>query len=181
MIRIRNKEVVLVGLFFIGIVLGTVTAILFASISVFEMKIYHSEIENQIQAITDLWGLFFYIVQSRFWELTACILLSMTVIAYPVFCVLSGYSGFCMACMIVIATMTYGIKGVFAFLAVVLPHYLFYGSGVVLLMLQSCQRQQLPFRYAVQSYLIIIGIFLLGMLSEAWCNPWLLQLMYKQL
>ena len=181
MIRIRNKEMVLIVLFLIGIILGTVIAILFASISAFEMKIYHPEIENELQAMTDVWGLFFYIVQSRFWELTACILLSMTVIAYPVFCILSGYSGFCMSCMIVIATMTYGIKGILAFLAVILPQYLFYGMGVVLLMLQSCQRQQLPLRYAVQSYMIIIGIFLIGMLSEAWCNPWLLQLMYKQL
>lgn len=173
--RIRNKELLLVVLFVIGTILGTIAVLVFQSILGIEMKIYRPEIRTQIQAITDSWGLFFYILQSRFWELTACILLSMTVIAYPVFGVLCSYSGFCMACMIVTATMTYGIRGIPAFLAVVLPHYLFYGGGVGLLMLQSCQRQQLPFRYAVQSYLIIACIFLLGVLSEAWCNPWLLQ------
>ncbi len=175
MVRIRNREIILIILFVVGTILGTVAVFVFQSISGIEMKIYRPDIKAQIQAVTDLWGLFFYILQSRFWELTACILLSMTVIAYPVFGVLCGYSGFCMACMIVTATMTYGVKGIAAFLAVVLPHYLFYGGGVALLMLQSCQRQQLPFRYAVQSYIIIACIFLIGILTEAWCNPWLLQ------
>lgn len=172
---IRNKEIVLVSLFFAGVILGTAATFLLQSIVGVDMKIYHSNIKQQIRLITDFWGLFFFILQDRFWELAACILLSMTVIAYPVFCVLCGYSGFCMACMIATATMVYGVRGIAAFLAVILPHYFFYGIGVVLLMLQSCQRQQLPLRYALQSYLIIGGIFFIGVLSEAWCNPWLLQ------
>lgn len=172
--RIKQRESLLLILFLAGVLLGTVFAVIFRGIYETKISVYQPDFRRQLSGASfGSWEFFLYILQTRFWEFAACVLLSMTVIAYPAFGMIAGYTGFCMAGMVAAAVFVKGWSGIFLFLSSVLPHYLLYGIAVILLMIQSCFQNRIS--YIMQSYLFIGMLFLLGIFAEAWFSPWLLK------
>ncbi len=83
-----------------------------------------------------------------------------------------GWTGFLIGVLIVSAVIQLGLKGIFVCIASFLPHFLFYGMayGIVILHLFFYPKN----KWSGGKTLIIVLVMLIGIITETYLNPYIL-------
>ena len=141
-------------------------------------------------------GLFGYIVRHRLFTVCMLGLLATTIIGLPVVCGYICYSGLAAGCLLSVAVIRYGIRGLLLMAAGILP------QGVLLIpaytalliwavsvnrMLYSKNPYKEPYmRYSKQTYIKkgaqiagIMAVVIIGCLLESYVNPKMLHFILK--
>ena len=172
----RRREYLLVVVYAMGIGLGTVAALWMRDDLVETVGIYQSFFkENFSQLSMNHWDYLIYIMQQRFWSMGLLLVFSMTAFAYPCLCAFSFYYGFCMAGMVVVATVSRGMMGFLFFFVSVMPHYILYSVSVFVLVYMICRVRYYSGGQKIQNLILSLVLFLAGIFLEVYCNPILMK------
>ena len=141
-------------------------------------------------------GLFGYIVRHRLFTVCMLGLLATTIIGLPVVCGYICYSGLAAGCLLSVAVIRYGIRGILLMAAGILPQgfllipaytALFIWAVSVNRMLYSKNPYKEPYmRYSKQTYIKkgmqmagIMAVVIIGCLLESYVNPKMLHFILK--
>ena len=141
-------------------------------------------------------GLFGYIVRHRLFTVCMLGLLATTIIGLPVVCGYICYSGLAAGCLLSVAVIRYGIRGLLLMAAGILPQglllipaytALFIWAVSVNRMLYSKNPYKEPYmRYSKQTYIKkgvqiagIMAVVIIGCLLESYVNPKMLHFILK--
>lgn len=141
-------------------------------------------------------GLFGYIVRHRLFTVCMLGLLATTIIGLPIVCGYICYSGLAAGCLLSVAVIRYGIRGLLLMAAGILPQglllipaytALFIWAVSVNRMLYSKNPYKEPYmRYSKQTYIKkgiqiagIMAVVIIGCLLESYVNPKMLHFILK--
>ena len=141
-------------------------------------------------------GLFGYIIRHRLFTVCMLGLLATTIIGLPVVCGYICYSGLAAGCLLSVAVIRYGIRGLLLMAAGILPQglllipaytALFIWAVSVNRMLYSKNPYKEPYmRYSKQTYIKkgvqiagIMAVVIIGCLLESYVNPKMLHFILK--
>ncbi len=85
------------------------------------------------------------------------------------------YYGFCHGFLLSIAFMMLGIMGLPFYIVTLLPHYVFYIFGIILLIIVNTNRKEISLKHKLQTFTIIFLAIIGGILTETYINPLLLR------
>lgn len=172
----RRKEYLVMGMYLLGIFLGTAAALWVREDLLTELGIYSELFRESLESTPiNAWDYLLYILRQRAWSMGILLLLSLTSMAYPCLCAFSLYYGFCLAGMVVAATASMGMMGFFGFLISILPHYIFYCAAVLLTAYTVCRQPYAGRKQAVQTAVFAVVLFLSGVFVEVYGNPLLMK------
>lgn len=144
-----------------------------------------SEIKN---FLVNKGGLLEYIFGVRFGQLIFVLLCATSTVGGVLAYGLLGWCGFELALLVFAAVYQYGVLGLLLSVLLFLPHGIFYAFALLLVFRKAWKankgavsgngkkRRGLPARLVeARNFLIILGIFFLGILSETYINPEILK------
>lgn len=172
MVEQKRKGYVLTAIYMVGIGLGTVVALWMRDDLLETVGIYQTYFKENFSELTiNHWDYLIYIIQQRFWGMGILLLFSLTAFAFPCLCAFLFYYGFCMAGMVVAATVSRGMMGFMFFFVSVMPHYILYIAAVLVLSHMICQIRYYSGGQKIQSMILALILFLVGIFAEVYCNP----------
>ncbi len=122
-----TKNDILIIIFFIGLIVGTIFANIFRTLYINEINIVNDYFSNKLVNMDIEYGsLLKYILFSRIKYFIILWLFSITILGLPVIFIYLIYSGFLVGFIISISTMKYGIMGILLFIVYLFPHGIIY-------------------------------------------------------
>lgn len=141
-------------------------------------------------------GLFAYIIKRRMFTVCMLGLLATTVIGFPTVCIYVCYMGLAAGCLLSVAVIRYGIRGLLLMAAGILPQGILLIPAYIALFLWVVSVNRMLYsknpykeyyiRYSRQVYLKkglqiagIMAVVIIGCLLESYVNPKMLHLILK--
>ena len=187
----------IIYLFTIGLFLGILIVNLGYDTWITDGSLLGADMVSRLKSSTpDGRGLFGYIIRHRLFTVCMLGLLATTVIGLPVVCGYVCYSGLAAGCLLSVAVIRYGIRGLLLMAAGILPQglllipaytALFIWAVSVNRMLYSKNPYKEPYmRYSKQTYIKkgiqiagIMTVVIIGCLLESYVNPKMLHFILK--
>lgn len=187
----------IIYLFTIGLFLGILIVNLGYDTWITDGSLLGTDMVSRLKSSTpDGRGLFGYIIRHRLFTVCMLGLLATTVIGLPVVCGYVCYSGLAAGCLLSVAVIRYGIRGLLLMAAGILPQglllipaytALFIWAVSVNRMLYSKNPYKEPYmRYSKQTYIKkgiqiagIMTVVIIGCLLESYVNPKMLHFILK--
>lgn len=187
----------IIYLFTIGLFLGILVVNLGYDAWITDGSLLGTDMISRLKNSTpDGGSLFGYIVRHRLFTVCMLGLLATTIIGLPVVCGYICYSGLAAGCLLSVAVIRYGIRGVLLMAAGILPQglllvpaytALFIWAVSVNRMLYSKGPYKEPYmRYSKQTYIKkgvqiagIMAVVIIGCLLESYVNPKMLHFILK--
>lgn len=172
-------------IFFLFFVFGIILANLFKESQMNQYGVINSYFIQQLKYVEIRGGDFLvYIISKRLPLLILLCVLGMTALYRAVHGCFLGWAGFSLGFLCVAAIRNIGAGAVGLIVISLFPHYLFYGAGYgILLHTQRQYQEELRRRPRLEwcaVWGVIVLVFVLGMLSEAYVNPSLCQFFLKK-
>lgn len=187
----------IIYLFTIGLFLGILIVNLGYDTWITDGSLLSTDMISRLKSSTlDGRGLFGYIIRQRLFTVCMLGLLATTVIGLPAVCGYVCYSGMAAGCLLSVAVIRYGIRGLLLMAAGILPQglllipaytALFIWAVSVNRMLYSKNPYKEPYmRYSKQTYIKkgmqiagIMAVVIIGCLLESYVNPKMLHFILK--
>ena len=187
----------IIYLFTIGLFLGILIVNLGYDTWITDGSLLGTDMISRLKNSTpDGGGLFGYIIRHRLFTVCMLGLLATTIIGLPVVCGYICYSGLAAGCLLSVAVIRYGIRGLLLMAAGILPQglllipaytALFIWAISVNRMLYSKNPYKEPYmRYSKQTYIKkgiqiagIMAVVIIGCLLESYVNPKMLHFILK--
>ena len=187
----------IIYLFTIGLFLGILIVNLGYDTWITDGSLLGTDMISRLKNSTpDGGGLFGYIIRHRLFTVCMLGLLATTIIGLPVVCGYICYSGLAAGCLLSVAVIRYGIRGLLLMAAGILPQglllipaytALFIWAVSVNRMLYSKNPYKEPYmRYSKQTYIKkgvqiagIMAVVIIGCLLESYVNPKMLHFILK--
>ena len=175
-----RKNNLFLSVFVIGLVIGIIMINLEKNTLLEPTGILEeSVLKNLLSNGPDNRVLFWYVLRNRILEFVILVILSTTYLGVAVCVLSSGWYGFAAGVFIGVGVMRYGIKGIFLFLAAVLPQYLLYGPmlyGLFLWCETTCnqiygKKTTLILWERVLSLILLFCLLFVGCVAESFINP----------
>lgn len=159
-----------------GVAAGTVTANLLSGelqsqIGYFDGWFSGGKILTGAQKVQMYW----YVLRQREIEFLMAWFLTLTVFSRPGFCCLAAWTGGISAVTISIFTGQFGMLGAAAYVATIMPQYLFY-LPVWLILAGWAQKSEKKLR--LLGLVVLILVTAVGAAAEVYVNPYLLRFFY---
>lgn len=139
-----------------------------------KMEVYVAEqdlINRASLAGTDFGDLLLRLLPQRLWQLMLAFIISVTSISRFLLIIAAGYLGFSVSVMVCSLTMSAGILGLWKYLLLIFPHGILYIPAIyIMLWWMPMKKKHLTFSSAILLTVIVI----MGVLLEAYLNPWVL-------
>ena len=181
----------LVYLFMIGLFLGILFVNFRHEVWIREDGLLNAAILEQMRSSEpDSTFLLGYILKHRLFMLFILMILSSTIIGFPIICGYVCYLGASAGCLLSVAVIRYGIRGLFFAAAGVFPQAFLLVPGYLLLFIWGMERtggngyehslyeKQFVIKKGIQLTGILV-IILAGCLLESYVNPSVLQFFLK--
>lgn len=181
----------LVYLFMIGLFLGIIFVNFRHEVWIREEGLLNAAILEQMRSSEpDSGFLLGYVLKHRLLVIFFLMILSSTIIGFPIICGYVCYLGASAGCLLSVAVIRYGIRGLFFVAAGVFPQAFLLVPGYLLLFLWGMERtggNEYEYNFYGKQFVIKKGIQLLGILVivlagcllESYVNPFVLQFFLK--
>ena len=187
----------IIYLFTIGLFLGILIVNLGYDTWITDGNLLGTDMISRLKnSVPDGGGLFGYIIRHRLFTVCMLGLLATTIIGLPVVCGYICYSGLAAGCLLSVAVIRYGIRGLMLMAAGILPQglllipaytALFIWAVSVNRMLYSKNPYKEPYmRYSKQTYIKkgiqiagIMAVVIIGCVLESYVNPKMLHFILK--
>ena len=194
---VAKNSYYIVYLFTIGLFLGILIVNLGYDTWIGEGSLLGTDMIVRLKnSIPDGNGLFGYVLKHRMFTVCLLGLLATTMIGMPIVCAYVCYMGLSAGCLLSVAVIRYGIRGLFLMVAGIFPQGIILIPGYVALFLWAVGVNRMLYAhgmgreyyggYGQQSYLKkgiqiagIIAVVLLGCVLESYVNPKILQYVLK--
>lgn len=194
---VAKNSYYIVYLFTIGLFLGILIVNLGYDTWIGEGSLLGTDMIVRLKnSIPDGNGLFGYVLKHRMFTVCLLGLLATTMIGMPIVCAYVCYMGLSAGCLLSVAVIRYGIRGLFLMVAGIFPQGIILIPGYVALFLWAVGVNRMLYAhgmgreyhggYGKQSYLKkgiqiagIIAVVLLGCVLESYVNPKILQYVLK--
>ena len=194
---VAKSSYYIVYLFTIGLFLGILIFNLCYDTWIGEGSLLGTDMIVRLKnSIPDGNGLFGYVLKHRMFTVCLLGLLATTMIGMPIVCAYVCYMGLSAGCLLSVAVIRYGIRGLFLMVAGIFPQGIILIPGYVALFLWAVGVNRMLYAhgmgreyyggYGKQSYLKkgiqiagIIAVVLLGCVLESYVNPKILQYVLK--
>ena len=194
---VAKNSYYIVSLFTIGLILGILIVNLGYDTWIGEGSLLGTDMIVRLKnSIPDGNGLFGYVLKHRMFTVCLLGLLATTMIGMPIVCAYVCYMGLSAGCLLSVAVIRYGIRGLFLMVAGIFPQGIILIPGYVALFLWAVGVNRMLYAhgmgreyyggYGKQSYLKkgiqiagIIAVVLLGCVLESYVNPKILQYVLK--
>lgn len=183
-----------VMVFLVGVLLGAIGANVFKDAYFKDMKIFGEGYFDKLYVLDiDHGKLFGYIFWNNLKKYLLFWIFSVTVVGIPYMVFSVGYSGLSTGFLLAVSVLKFGVKGIFLFLLYIFPQYLIYFPVALITLIQGYHLcTNLYFRVPlnkkgkakiilekVPTILILFLIILIGALSEAYINSFIIQKMAR--
>lgn len=194
--RIRNGYH-MAYLFMIGLFIGILIVNLGHETWVRDGSLFGSEMMNRLKnSRPEGAGLVGYILRHRLFAVCILSLAATTVVGMPVLCGYICYTGLAAGCLLSVAVIRYGIRGLLFMAAMIFPQVLLLAPAYILLFLWAANVNTILYaprtqmegyeRFSRQFYIKkgmqmigITAIAIMGCLLESYVNPKIMQLVLK--
>ena len=173
-IAIVNKRFLII--LFLGMISGTLFANFYGTNHISDWGIFDNVYMEKYNTITinypTLWK---YVAQDRIRDIIFLSIISLTSISVSIFMLYLFYIGIGIGLVVSMATMQYGIFGLWIYVVSIFPQYIFYGLAFYIiannLVKNKKQESKKPNYRFVVSIIISCLLVLLGTCTEAFINP----------
>lgn len=173
-VAIVNKRFLIV--LFIGLISGTLFANFFGTKHISDWGIFNGAYMEKYSTIsinyTTLWK---YVAEDRIRDIIFISIISLTSISVSIFLLYLFYIGMGIGLVISMATMQYGLFGVWIYVVSIFPQYIFYGLALYFIANNLTKHKKIDSKNG--NYKIAASIFiscllvLIGTCTEAFINP----------
>lgn len=183
-----------VVIFLIGVMLGAIGANIFKDSYFSQIEIFGDTYFDKLYILDiDHGKLFGYVFWNNLKKYLLFWIFSVTVIGIPYMMLTVGSCGVCTGFLLSVALLKYGFKGIFLFLLYIFPQYLIYFPVALIALVQGYNlcislyfriplNKKSKFKLILEKVPMILILFLIiiiGALSEAYINSFILQKMVK--
>lgn len=181
-------------IFLVGVMLGAIGANIFKEAYFNDIEIFGDSYFDKLHVLDiDHGKLFGYIFWNNFKKYLLFWIFAITVIGIPYMMLSVGYTGICTGFLLSVSILKFGFKGVFLFVLYIFPQYLIYFPVALIVLVQGYNLCislyfKLPLNKKgklklilekVPMIFILFLIILIGALSEAYINSFILQKMIR--
>lgn len=169
-----NKRFLIV--LFLGIISGTLFANFLGTKHISDWGIFDVAYMEKYSTITiDYPKLWQYVAEDRLRDIIFLCIISLTAISISIFMLYLFYIGIGIGLVISMATMQYGIFGLWIYVVSIFPHYIFYGLALYLIGKNLTKKSNFHVKkdnYRLAMYIFISFLLvLIGSCTEAFINP----------
>ena len=173
-IAIVNKRFLII--LFLGMISGTLFANFFGTKHINDWGIFDGVYMEKYNTITinypTLWK---YVAQDRIRDIVFLSIISLTSISISIFLIYLFYIGIGIGLVVSMATMQYGIFGLWLYVVSIFPQYIFYGVAFYIIannLVKSKKNETKKPNYRLVATIIISCLLvLIGTCTEAFINP----------
>ncbi len=178
--RIQENKKVLAVFCMLGFLTGIIYANLMSKDYIASMGIFSEFFLSQYtQAEIDVMEFMWYVIRVRVLPLVLVAALGCTRLRKGIAGGFLAWTGFCAGMIMTSAVLKMGVKGVILCLIALMPHFLFYAAGYIVLLWYLFTYPEARWNL---SKTVCIALFLIvGILLECYVNPIIMELFLKTL
>ncbi len=182
----------LIWAFWGGVLLGILLVNMTKSLYIEEIDFLSTDILYEMKHMSVDYGVFFFgVLRKRVVPVVCIMLLATTYLGVIVSYGYAGWIGLSVGMFVAVAVVHYGVKGLLLFVVALFPHYLLYLPAWMMLLKGArelcsciyfpgnCKRTYIngrkdEIKFGLGVFLKVLGVVIIGILSESYVNPKLL-------